>query len=175
MRYDGRVIASSIPGRIRLRHAALRRPERLERLARSLSDWPEALTLEPNARTGSLLLHYDPSRLTRAESERRCVAALQALLPQPPSPESSPEPALQPALQPAARGSAAAAASGAATARPSQRVRANRLAKRLMLASLLATLVLAAAGAKRWHTGAGLLFVHALGVHLWVHRRHLLR
>lgn len=163
------MIASSIPGRIRLRHAALRRPERLERLALSLSDWPEALTLEPNARTGSLLLHYDPSRLTRAESERRCVAALQALLPPPPSPE--------PALQPAAQGptAPAAASTGVATVRPSQRVRANRLAKRLMLASLLATLVLAAAGAKRWHTGAGLLFVHALGVHLWVHRRHLLR
>jgi hypothetical protein len=167
------VIASSIPGRIRLRHAALRRPERLERLALSLSDWPEALTLEPNARTGSLLLHYDPSRLTRAESERRCVAVLQALLPPPPSPEPAPVPALQPAAQgPTAP---AAATTSAATARPSQRVRANRLAKRLMLASLLATLVLAAAGAKRWHTGAGLLFVHALGVHLWVHRRHLLR
>lgn len=68
------MIASSIPGRIRLRHAALRRPERLEQLARSLSDWPEALTLEPNARTGSLLLHYDSSLLAPAESERRCAA-----------------------------------------------------------------------------------------------------
>lgn len=167
------MIASSIPGRIRLRHAALRRPERLELLARRLSDWPEALTLEPNARTGSLLLHYDASLLAPAESERRCVAALQALLPQPPSPE----PATDSTLQPAAQGptTPAAASTSAATARGSRRVRANRVAKRLMLASLLATLVLAAAGAKRWHIGAGLLFVHALGVHLWVHRRHLLR
>ncbi len=55
------------------------------------------------------------------------------------------------------------------------RVRVNRWAKRAMLASLAISLLLAGAGRKRWHWLTGMVFLHALAAHLWVHRRHILR
>ena len=55
------------------------------------------------------------------------------------------------------------------------RVRTNRWAKRGMLASLTAALLLAAVGTKRWHVLTGVLFLHALAAHLWIHRRHVFR
>ncbi len=44
-----------------------------------------------------------------------------------------------------------------------------------MLASLALSLVLAVLGNKRGHWLVGALFLHALAVHLWAHRRHLFR
>ena len=58
---------------------------------------------------------------------------------------------------------------------PSTRMRINRAAKAGMLGSLAVSLALAATGNKRWHAASGLVFVACLGVHLTVHRRHLLR
>lgn len=55
------------------------------------------------------------------------------------------------------------------------RVRVNRVARRGMLASLAASMVLAALGRKRWHTVTGIVFLKFLAMHLWVHRRHLVR
>ncbi len=157
-------IVSSIAGRLRLRHPVLRQPRRLAQLEQELSAWPGVLVCASNAHTGSLLLHYDVTVLAPTECERRALAALQVLLPAggvesgrvqgPTAPAQSPRPA---------------------GPKGSTRVRANRWAKRGMLLSLAATLLLAAAGAKRWHTVGGLLFLHALGVHLWVHRRHVLK
>jgi len=175
-------IVSSIAGRLRLRHPALRQLGRLAHLEQAVSGWPGVLAWEGNAHTGSLLLHYDLSALAQTECERRARAALQELL-APPAQNETPPPATTPAWAASAAPAGAAATAGAAPASPasaarprgSTRVRANRWAKRGMLLSLAATLLLAAAGAKRWHTVGGLLFLHALGVHLWVHRRHVLK
>jgi hypothetical protein len=148
-------IASSAPGRIRLRHAALRNPVRLARLAEAIGRWAHVHAISPNAPTGSLLVHYDALALEESECVRRCEDAVQALAP--------------------AASQAVAAPAGRTRHRGSPRVRANRVAKRGMLVSLATSLLLAALGAKRGHIGAGIVFLHALGVHLWVHRHHLLR
>lgn len=152
-------VASSIPGRIRLRHAALRNPDRLARLQRTIADWPQVRAVTANETAGSLLVRYDAGALDDNDCARRCAAALAELLPE--RAGQAPTVAVSvPATR--ARGGA-------------PRVRANRAAKRAMLASLAASMLLAAFGAKRWHIWTGLVFLHALGVHLWVHRRNLLR
>ena len=56
-----------------------------------------------------------------------------------------------------------------------QRLQANRWAKRTMLGSLAVSMALALQGAKRGHALTGLVFLHALGLHLWVHRRTILK
>lgn len=148
-------IVSAIPGRLRLRHPALRRPGRLAALQQTLAAWPEVLELQASPATGSLLLRYDALALDEALCARRCEAAVAELLPgrADPAPEAR-----------QARNTTRASA-----------LRANRLAKRGMLASLAVSLLLAATGVKRLHVWTGLVFLHALGAHLWVHRRHLLR
>jgi|GEM_PF-383828 len=152
-------VASSLPGRIRLRHAALRNPDRLARLQRSIAAWPQVRAVSVNEKAGSLLINYDAAALRENDCARRCEVALAEVLPARTEVAPAPPRAATPAQ----------ARSGA------PRVRANRIAKRAMLASLAASLLLAAMGAKRWHIGTGIAFLHALGVHLWVHRRNLVR
>lgn len=158
-------VASSLPGRIRLRHAALRNPDRLARLQRSIAAWPQVRAVSVNEKAGSLLISYDAAALRENDCARRCEVALAEVLPA--RTEVAPAPIMNGAPPRAA--TPAQARSGA------PRVRANRIAKRAMLASLAASLLLAAMGAKRWHIGTGIAFLHALGVHLWVHRRNLVR
>jgi hypothetical protein len=55
------------------------------------------------------------------------------------------------------------------------RLRANRYAKYGAMASLAASMAFAAAGNKRWHIATGGVFLACLGVHMAVHRRHLVR
>lgn len=144
-------IVSSLPGRLRLRGTALRDAVRATRLRALAAGWRHVSSVEVNPRTGSLLVCYDATRLMPARIEARILqAARQA------SPVAPPK-----------------APAEARTGSP--RVRANRWAKRGMLASLAATLLLAVGGTKRWHTLAGIAFLHALAVHLWAHRRHILR
>lgn len=151
-------VVSSLPGRLRLRHASLRQPARLEQLRQTLAAWPESRAIQANPATGSLLLSYDVAALPQSECEKRCEAALAALLPPPATPAT-------PAVVQTPR----------ASLTRTQTLRANRLAKRGMLASLAASMALAAVGAKRAHIWTGVAFLHALGVHLWVYRRSLLR
>lgn len=139
-------IVSSLPGRIRLRDNALKHPARARRLADALGALPAVASAEANPATGSLLLRFDPAQCPVESLEARVEALLEAEL-------QSARPRLP----------------------PSTRVRINRAAKYGMLASLGASLALAAAGNKRWHAATGLVFVACLGVHLGVHRRHLLR
>lgn len=149
---------------MRIRHAALRNPDRLTRLQRIITGWPQVNAVSANPQAGSLLVLYDAMALREDDCARRCAAALAELLPSSIAAGQTPLPA--PANAPTAtlwRGGKAL------------RVRANRLAKRAMLATLAASLLLAATGAKRGHISLGLAFLHALGVHLWAHRRHLLR
>lgn len=162
-------IASSIPGRLRLRDRALRDDARLDALGAAVARWRGVTGVEFNPRAGSLLIHYDAARLAPAACERRVAAAAEKLL--------------GTNAQASARESVkrrAIVGAGEAVARHhhpggTPRVRANRQAKRAMLASLAISLLLAGAGRKRWHWLTGVLFLHALAVHLWVHRRHILR
>jgi hypothetical protein len=152
------LVASSLPGRLRLRDRSLREPALLERTRKSIAGWKDVQAVEANPRAGSLLVRYDADRLPQASVEARARAAMERMT---------------------GKGTARVGVGGtAAQARQKSgtlRVRANRWAKRGMLASLGVSLALALAGSKRWHALTGVLFLHALGVHLWVHRRHLLR
>lgn len=155
------LIASSIPGRLRLRDRALRNPARLEDLRRTVARWRGVEVAEANPLAGSLLLRYDPARLPQARIEAR-IAQLAS--------KSAPvkSPAERPA--PARHGGTPRAHAGGTL-----RVRTNRWAKRGMLLSLAISLLLAGAGRKRWHALAGGLFLASLAVHLWAQRRHILR
>jgi len=161
-------VASSLPGRIRLRHAALRNPDRLARLQRIIGDWPQVRAVSVNEKAGSLLVSYDAVALRENDCARRCEAAFAAVLPA--RSEVPPARAAHAVSEARPRASTPSPARSGAP-----RVRANRMAKRAMLASLAASMLLAAMGAKRWHIGTGIAFLHALGVHLWVHRRNLVR
>lgn len=152
-------IASSIPGRLRLRDASLREAARLEKLRATAAGWRGVNSVEANPRVGSLLLHYDAAVLTQGKLETRLMNAL----------------GLPAANAPQAGAVAMPAAPAAPEKRRVTRVAVNRQAKRVMLASLAASLALAVAGAKRWHAATGGLFLAALLVHLAVHRRHLWR
>jgi hypothetical protein len=151
-------IASSVPGRMRLRGAPLHDPSVLDHLSGRIASWRHVAAVEANPRSGSLLVRYDAARLDRACCEQRALAAAANVLGTTHVKVGAGETA-----QPAPRHGA-----------PS-RVKANRWAKRGMLASLATSLLLAAVGSKRWHALTGVLFLHALAVHLWVHRRHILR
>jgi hypothetical protein len=150
------LIASSIPGRLRLHHGALRNPHLLERLRTAVAGWQEVLAVETNPRAGSLLIRYDPLLLEPRPCEERTLATAAELL----GTHSAT----------AARSQRHAHALGG-----SPRVKVNRWAKRGMLASLALLLVLAAMGLKSWHTMVGIAFLHGLAVHLWTHRQRLLR
>lgn len=158
------LVASSVPGRLRLRDAALRDPQRLELLHGTLARWPGVLALEANAKTGSLLIHYDAMKLTRERCEVRALAAAGKLLGKARNVKE---------VEVGAGGTAAHAHHPGPGGTP--RVKANRWAKRGMLTSLAVSLLLAGLGGKRWHALTGVLFLHALALHLFVHRRHLLR
>jgi hypothetical protein len=60
------MIASYIDGRIRLRARALTNPQTLLGLARMIESRPGVRRISTNARTGSLLLEYEPDVLSRA-------------------------------------------------------------------------------------------------------------
>lgn len=141
------LIVSALPGRIRVRDPRLRQPARLERLRASLAALAGVAHIEVNGRAGSLLLHYDPQQIGCDELEARVDRATLAAL----------------RVQPA---------TGKSRVRL---LRTNRWAKLGMLASLSGSLALLALGQKRGHALAGGLFVAGLGLHLLVHRRHLLR
>lgn len=143
-------VASSLPGRLRLRGTTLRDTAQSARLRARVAGWQHVSSVEANPRTGSLLVHYAAARLDPARFAARILHAA-----------GQDSPVLQKAAAEPRAGS--------------PRGRANRLAKRGMLLSLTASLLLAGAGFKRWHALTGVLFLHALAVHLWVHRRHVLR
>ena len=185
------ILASSIPGRLRLRAAALRHGPALSRACEALQAHPGVVSVQANARAGSLLLHYDPALLPWRQAENRLAAvAWAAVAPQDaqtPKASEAPEAPKAPRRTrcaaadrplPARASVPAAPAAPAASAQERHRAichQANRWAKRGMLMSLGASLALAATGAKSGHAVLGGVFVLLLGVHLTVHRRHLLK
>lgn len=139
-------IVAAIPGRIRIRDGGLRQPDRQARLHTALMKLPGVQRAQGNANAGSVIVHYDASRVSPQRIETLIDKAVDAELAQP-------------------RDKAAIA----------RRMRINRAAKIGMLGSLGASLALAATGNKRLHAATGMVFVACLGVHLATHRRNLLR
>lgn len=137
---------SSVPGRIRIRDKALCNALLCSQLAARLSGRKGVVSVETNARAGSIAILYDP-QVIEAHAIEASVDAIIAEL---------------------------------QAARPVRGVKStprklNRAAKAGMIGSLATSMALAAAGNKRWHAATGAIFLCCLGVHLAVHRRHLLR
>lgn len=151
----GSAIVASIPGRLRLRDKRLREPERCRALGDALRAVTGVVSVEIAPATGSVLVHYDPGRHSREALEQMAMAALEGAFP-PPNPDA----ALIPRRGPY---------------RWQRERRWNRAAKWGMLASFPVSLVLAAAGRKKWHAATGGVFSALLLVHLFVHRRHLIK
>lgn len=138
-------IASSSPGRIRIKDPALRGRDCLSRVHKELAPLEGVRELRPNLVAGSIVVFFDHGEVGPANLEQRIQQALDAALAAP------------------------------RKARRSIHNRVNRAAKIGMLGSLGASLALAATGNKRWHAVTGGVFVACLGVHLGLHRKALLR
>lgn len=147
-------IVASTPGRLRLRHAALHHPAVRERLAARLRAHSEITAVEPKAAAASLVVFYDTACWSEAQSHQRVGTIAASVLPRTTTTPAHPR---------------------APHLGKNQRLQANRWAKRTMLGSLAVSMALALQGAKRGHALTGLVFLHALGLHLWVHRRNLLK
>lgn len=139
-------IASSTPGRIRIRDLALRNPSRMEAVERALRELEGVSTVACKPAAGSVVVHFNAARVVAAAFEHRIDAIVDAALTAPGKP-----------------------------GRHKFRRQANRAAKVGMLGSLVASLALAATGNKRWHAVTGGVFVACLGVHIGLHRKALLR
>lgn len=147
------LIASSIAGRLRVRHELLRQPQRLHALAERLSASPAVISVQAKLQAASIIIHYDCSQWSVAQSCQQIETLVREVLPELAPPHSH-----------------------AQRKQRQHRTRhANRWAKRVMLGSLALSMLLALRGAKRGHALTGLVFLHALGLHLWVHRRGVLK
>jgi len=135
----------TLPGRIRLRHPALRDQARAEDARARLSAVPHVSQVSASPRTGSLLVRH------AAGKDAKLLAALDKLL----------------AELDAAPGCAAVGGKGA------KRPVWPRYAKFGMMASLSTSLVLAALGRERAHIVTGLVFAACLSGHLTHHRKRL--
>lgn len=156
------LLRSRLPGRIRVRHPALRARARHAELAAELARWDGMISVEGNPSTGSLLLHYDAKRCAPAHMEVRvaeAAAAVIGLTAEPPTPEPVPAPP-------------EAAAPRKKSPRNGLR-QLNRAAKFGMMASLPLSLA-ALAFSKRTHAAAGAAFVALVLVHMTANRRYLL-
>ena len=148
------VVTSCISGRIRLRHPALKRSELMDPLYGFLVDMEGVSSVQPNPVTGSLLVFYDPGKLSRD--------GLLAL-----------------AEQGAAflgRSEAGPDEDGMTCASLGKALLGRRTCKavdRVLLASLLLSLGGAACGAGALHKAAGVLFALACVQHVAAHRKLL--
>lgn len=145
-------IVSSLPGRLRLRDARLRRDALREAVLARLDALPALRTLRANAAAGSVVVEYDGTRVDEAAMCREVMDAVAPWLAAAVPPAAAPKPRR--------------------ASRRRKLARANNLG---MLASLGGSLALAAAGAKSAHVATGTVFLGLLGVHLAMHRRSLLR
>lgn len=143
------VIVSHLPGRLRLRDPGLRLPPRNEGLRVECGAWDGVIAVEGNPKAGSLLLHYDVTRIQPEDMEVRVAQRLAVLL-----------------GHDSAIGSAAAFGEALWSL--------NRPAKMGMLASLAASLLALSVG-KKAHAVFGALHLAFLTVHLANHRKKLLK
>lgn len=143
-------IASSIPGRIRLRLDAC---VDLPRVAEALRQHPGVRTVRVNARAASLVAEYDSALAPQATIE----AFSRTLI----APAQAPVPALQ--------------TTASTTSRRHWRLRANRYAKFGAMGAMTISLAALAWRNKRLHTGAGIAALLFAGLHMYIHRRTLTR
>jgi len=151
-------IASSLPGRVRLRGSALRDGASSARLSDHIGRWRHVESIESNPRSGSLLIRYNAARIDPLRFDARLIRTIATLF------GTTGQAPTQLSVTPRTQ-----------TGHGTPRVRANRIAKRVMVGSLAVSLACGVLRYKRWHILAGWTFVGALAVHLWVYRRHILR
>ena len=148
------VIASHIPGRLRLRGEDLRDAALSRSLIQEVAELDPTVTVTAGRHCGSLLIGYDPTRLAPARLTAWATG------------RTAPRPA------PAAPGGGRRSAPGWSRTLPGRD--ANRVAKYGLLAST-AVMLLALAGNTRLHAAAGGLNIAFLLVHLAHHRGKWLR
>lgn len=148
-------IASAVPGRIRLRHPALRRAECHRALVERVTALDGLRVAEANAAVGSLLVLYDPAGLAAPAAEAAVAAVAADVLGTQEPPGDAPAPAAPPR-----------------PIRGSSTWSVNRVAKIGMLTSMTATLAALTVG-RRLHAGAGVVFLAFMLVHIAQHRRRL--
>lgn len=144
-----RCITSFIDGRVRLRHHALKNPELAAVVQETAGSLEGVTSVTVNPVTGSLLLFYDPDRLSR-EQLLGMAAEWAALLPQEPERRR-----------------------GACCASAFLGKKATRLVDRVLLVTLLASLAGASSGMGGLHRTAGAVFALASLQHALAHRRAL--
>jgi hypothetical protein len=141
------MIVSFRDGRVRLRSPALCPPKALEEIKGMLAACAGVEKIESNARTGSLLVLYDPAALSQAQLDM-AIALLESRFP---------------ALAP--RRNQKRSNTPGLTWRT--------IEKRLLCGSMLATLAGAVSGMKPLHIAGGALFFLLAARHVYVRRKTL--
>ena len=139
------MIVSFREGRVRLRFPALYSKKILEEIGGMLAAYPGVETIESNARTGSLLVHYDPAAISRERLDT-AVAMLES---------SYPVPSARPG-----RGRTM-----------SRGLALRKIENRLLLGGALMTLAGTLRGVKSVHAAGGAFFLLCSLRHLYVRRR----
>ena len=142
------LLASHVPGRLRLRGAALRSAKMLARVREAVLQCDGVLECRINARVGSVLLRYEPQRLPQQALLARLATTLPAAAQQ-----ATPDAAAQ--VQRARRRRVQAA-----------RRRVNTAVQYGMALSLGTSLLAAARGATGAHVAAGNVFLALLALHV---------
>ena len=151
-------VVSRLPGRLRVRHPALRRPRACAAALALLTGRDGVIAVEANPATGGLLLRYDPARGAPDKMEADVVAALNDLFR-----AAAPQAALPPVAE-----------LHKAERRLSPRPMSKRLVNIGMLGSMAATLAALAYG-KKLHALMGAAHLVFLAAHLATHRQKLAR
>jgi len=146
------VIVSTLAGRIRVRSARLRSPQRADALVREVRQLAGVSDVQLNAAAGSLCVCFDPAQIEVEVLEQ----AIERLL----------APAAVAPLVPRVR-------QGLEDVRRSATV--NRVTKAGMMGSLGVSLALAVAGRKKAHAAFGTGFVVFAALHMYRNASRLLR
>jgi hypothetical protein len=137
------MIASFYDGRVRIRHSALKDPENLKMFKDAVSGQEGIENIAANPRTGSLLITYDPEKISR-DMLLDAAAALQEHL-----------------------------GAAAKTAKKRRLSMPGRKSEITALTGLYGLTVLGGFVDKRLHTASGLLFTLLVAKHLCDRRRCL--
>ncbi len=164
-------IASHVPGRLRLRHGALRRPAVNAEVATTIAEHAGVVAATGNARTAGVLVLYDPAVLSSSEAEGlgwECLAAAAGLAVGEPA-EGGPDLA-EPVV---ARAGSADAARASARTRFATAYRKVRVPVNIAMLATLGGSLLALAVGRKAHAALGVAHLGVLALHLTQYRRRL--